>query len=117
MWWDRGIGHRLMESTMELFASCGTGHLAPFTFAHSPKHIVLYERFGFSPRFLIAVLEAAVAMPKEPVSYLCFSELAVRDRIGSPQRCASSPGRSSTVRREPGGRRRARPGTWRDSAR
>jgi GNAT superfamily N-acetyltransferase len=80
--WDRGIAHRLMESTMDLFASRGTKHLGLFTFAHSPKHVVLYERFGFAPRFLIAVLEAAVDMPRDTVSYLLLSDLAARDRTG-----------------------------------
>ncbi len=78
--WDRGIAHRLMEATMELFASRHTRHMGLFTFAHSPKHVVLYQRFGFWPRFLIAVMEAPVAPPERPASYVRFSALAVRDR-------------------------------------
>jgi GNAT superfamily N-acetyltransferase len=81
--WDRGIAHRLMEATMELFASRQTPHTGLFTFAHSPKHIVLYQRFGFWPRFLIAVMESAVAKIPDEASYSRFSELASRDRIGA----------------------------------
>ena len=80
--WDRGIAHRLMEATMELFSSRRTGHLGLFTFAHSPKHIVLYQRFGFWPRFLTAVMEAPVTAPARPVPYARFSELAAHDRAG-----------------------------------
>jgi GNAT superfamily N-acetyltransferase len=78
--WDRGIAHRLMEATMELFNSRRTRHLGLFTFAHSPKHIVLYQRFGFWPRFLTAVMEAPVAAPDRRISYDRFSELAPRER-------------------------------------
>ena len=34
----------------------GCRHVGLFTFAHSPKHIELYRRFGFWPRFLTAVM-------------------------------------------------------------
>jgi hypothetical protein len=71
-----------MEATMDLFRSRGTEHLGLFTFAHSPKHIVLYQRFGFWPRFLTAVMEAPVIPPAQPGSYAKFSELATRDRAG-----------------------------------
>lgn len=81
--WDRGIAHRLMEATMEFFGSRRTLHLGLFTFAHSPKHIALYQRFGFWPRFLTAVMEAPVADPAESVTYSKFSELARHDRAGS----------------------------------
>jgi predicted N-acetyltransferase YhbS len=81
--WDRGIAHRLMEATMELFGSRQTRHMGLFTFAHSPKHIVLYQRFGFWPRFLTAVMEAPVVAPAHHVSYARFSELAAHDRAGA----------------------------------
>jgi predicted N-acetyltransferase YhbS len=81
--WDRGIAHRLMEATMELFASRETSYEGLFTFSHSPKHIVLYQRFGFWPRFLIAVMEASVAAPAGAPGYSRFSELASRDRAAA----------------------------------
>src|SRR5690349_11123187 len=46
-YWDRGVGKRLLEPTMELFDRWGTRHVGLFTFAHSAKHIGLYQRFGF----------------------------------------------------------------------
>jgi len=78
--WDMGIAHQLMAATMELFASWGTRHTGLFTFAHSPKHVGLYQRFGFWPRFLTAVMEAPVPAPGRPVSYARFSELDERER-------------------------------------
>jgi GNAT superfamily N-acetyltransferase len=78
--WDRGVAHRLMEATMELFRARGTPHLGLFTFAHSPKHIVLYQRFGFWPRFLTAVMEAPVTDGESTVKYSKFSECSPSER-------------------------------------
>ncbi len=58
--WDRAIGQRLLDSTMELFAAWGTGHVGLFTFPHSAKHVSLYQRYGFWPRFLTAIMSRPV---------------------------------------------------------
>jgi predicted N-acetyltransferase YhbS len=54
--WDRGIAKNLMKPTMDLFSKWGTTHQGLFTFAHSPKHIGLYQKFGFNARFLTAIM-------------------------------------------------------------
>jgi GNAT superfamily N-acetyltransferase len=54
--WDRGIGRLLMEPVMDRFAAWGTRHAGLFTFAQSQKHVGLYQKFGFWPRFLTAVM-------------------------------------------------------------
>ncbi len=46
---------------MEKFSEWGTRHAGLFTFPHSPKHIHLYEKFGFSARFLTPIMSKAVA--------------------------------------------------------
>lgn len=61
--WDRGVGKRLMEPVMECFTRWGTAHAGLFTFAHSQKHVGLYQRFGFWPRFLTAIMSKVVAPP------------------------------------------------------
>src|SRR5688572_3110270 len=50
-YWDRGIGKLLMEPIMALFSQWRTTHAGLFTFAQSQKHVGLYQRFGFWPRF------------------------------------------------------------------
>ena len=55
--WNQGIARRLLEATMPLFDAAGVRRVGLFTFANSPKHIALYQRFGFWPHFLTAVLE------------------------------------------------------------
>jgi GNAT superfamily N-acetyltransferase len=59
--WRRGIAQRLLEPTVELFDSWGTRHAGLFTFSSSALHIGLYQRFGFWPRFLTAVMSAPAA--------------------------------------------------------
>jgi len=59
-YWDRAIAQRLLDATMDLFAAWGTGHAGLFTFAQSAKHVGLYQKYGFWPRFLTAVMTSAV---------------------------------------------------------
>ena len=58
--WDRHIAQKLLAPTMELFEKWGVRETGLFTFAHSPKHIGLYQKFGFWPRFLTAIMSAKV---------------------------------------------------------
>lgn len=58
--WDRGIGARLVEPVLDRIESWGCRHAGLFTFAHSPKHVELYRRFGFWPRSLTAVMRRQV---------------------------------------------------------
>lgn len=63
--WDRGVGKRLMEPVMACFTKWGTKHAGLFTFAHSQKHVGLYQKFGFWPRFLTAIM----SKPAEPTEH------------------------------------------------
>jgi GNAT superfamily N-acetyltransferase len=54
--WDRKVGRQLIEPAMECFAKWGNTHTGLFTFSASPKHAALYQRFGFWPRFLLAIM-------------------------------------------------------------
>ena len=59
--WDAGIGQLLMEPVLACFERWGTRHAGLFTFAHSTKHVGLYQRFGFWPGHLTAIMSRAVA--------------------------------------------------------
>ena len=59
-YWDRAIAQRLLDATMDLFAAWKTRHVGLFTFAQSAKHVGLYQKYGFWPRFLTAVMSAPV---------------------------------------------------------
>jgi predicted N-acetyltransferase YhbS len=64
--WNAGIAKHLLGPTMELLDARGCRLQGLFTFAQSPKHVGLYQRFDFWPRFLVAVMarpSAGVAGP------------------------------------------------------
>lgn len=85
--WDTGIGARLMEPVLGCFSSWGTTHAGLFTFAHSPKHVGLYARFGFWPRALTALLRKAVD-PAPATSARALSDLAPAERAAALVACA-----------------------------
>lgn len=58
--WDAGVGGQLVEATTALLDSWGATHQGLFTFAHSPKHHWLYQKFGFWPRFLTVIMARPV---------------------------------------------------------
>ena len=65
--WDRGVARRLLERTMAIFDEWQTVHRGLFTFSHSPKHHALYQKFGFYPRFLTALLRGPMSSsPTDP---------------------------------------------------
>jgi GNAT superfamily N-acetyltransferase len=55
--WGQGVGQRLLEPSIR--------QSGLFTFPHSPKHVALYQRFGFWPQCLTAVMSKAVEAPRE----------------------------------------------------
>ena len=58
--WDRGVASRLMEPVLEALDRWGVRQAGLFTFPSSPKHIGLYQKHGFWPRFLTAVMAKPV---------------------------------------------------------
>jgi predicted N-acetyltransferase YhbS len=58
--WGQGIGSRLVEAGIAVLDGRGATHQGLFTYANSPRHHVFYQRFGFWPRFLTAVMSAPV---------------------------------------------------------
>jgi GNAT superfamily N-acetyltransferase len=72
--WDRGVGKRLMEPVMECFDKWQTRHAGLFTFAQSQKHIGLYQKFGFSPRFLTAIMSKPVESGRRLSGWTKFSD-------------------------------------------
>jgi len=63
-YWNRGVAQKLLAPTMEIFRRWGSRHTGLYTFANSPKHMVLYQKFGFWPRDLVS----NVAKPVSPLA-------------------------------------------------
>ena len=54
--WDAGIGQLLVTAACDAFEGWGIRHAGLFTFSQSAKHVGLYGKFGFHPRFLTAIM-------------------------------------------------------------
>jgi GNAT superfamily N-acetyltransferase len=76
--WDRGIAQQLLRPTMDLFEQWGIRHAGLFTFASSTKHVSLYQKFGFRPRFLTSLMELPIRVdtPSVSIRWIRFSELS-----------------------------------------
>jgi GNAT superfamily N-acetyltransferase len=87
--WDRGIAQQLLRPTMGLFEKWRIRHAGLFTFASSTKHVSLYQKFGFWPRFLTSLMELAIDAEPASVStrWARFSELSVGDKQLCVQAC------------------------------
>ncbi len=55
-YWERGVAQRLLEATMTIFDRWGLRHTGLFTFPQSAKHVGLYQKFGYWPRYLTAIM-------------------------------------------------------------
>jgi GNAT superfamily N-acetyltransferase len=77
---NRGIGQSLVAAVCGSFEEWGVSHAGLMTFAQSAKHVWLYQKFGFYPRFLTAIMVA----PARPTGALPaasrYSELPVGQR-------------------------------------
>src|SRR5262245_59231987 len=86
--WDKGVARRLLVPTMDIFAEWGTKLIGLFTFAHSAKHIHLYQKFGFWPQFLTAIMTKPVDQTIAASSRGRFSELSAQEKADCLKACA-----------------------------
>ncbi|HXQ25248.1 MAG TPA: GNAT family N-acetyltransferase [Candidatus Acidoferrales bacterium] len=88
-YWNRGIAQQLLAPTMEIFRRWGIGHLGLYTFAHSPKHLALYQKYGFWPRDLVAIMGKAIGETSAGAALDAgrFSECKSQDRPGILAAC------------------------------
>lgn len=73
--WNKGIAQLLLAPAVKLFDRWGVRSSGLFTFAHSAKHVGLYQKFGYWPGSLTALMTrtpeaASAANPPEVFSSL-----------------------------------------------
>jgi hypothetical protein len=78
--WDRGVGQKLVEPALALFEAWGCRHTGLYTYSGSPKHLALYQKFGFWPRALTAIL----SKPVRPVERV--GEVSLYSQAEAPAR-------------------------------
>lgn len=78
-YWDRGVAQKLLEATQARFDKWGVRHTGLFTFPHSAKHVCLYQKFGYWPQYLTAVMTRTPEAPgpgKRTEALVRFSALS-----------------------------------------
>jgi len=86
--WGRSFASALMEPVIESLDSWCVAHAGLFTFAHSPKHIGLYQKFGFRPRSLTLLLERPVRVTElRPEGWSRYSRLVEQQRPEALSAC------------------------------
>ena len=78
-YWERGVAQRLLEGTMKVFDDWRLRHTGLYTFPQSAKHVHLYQKFGYWPRYLTAIL-SRTPEPGPAPTLLYGMKKAERDR-------------------------------------
>lgn len=86
-YWDKGVGRRLLDATMEKFAAWGTRYSGLFTFSDSPKHIFLYQKYGYHPRFLTSIMSGPTTDHGDSAGWARFSELSETEQQACLNAC------------------------------
>ena len=90
-YWDKGVAQLLLEQTMGVFERWGVRHSGLFTFPESPKHIGLYQKFGYWPQYLTALLRKTPEAVGEAPTLFSGLDPAARERtLGEARDLAGS---------------------------
>jgi hypothetical protein len=77
----------LVEAVCRAFDQWSLSHAGLCTFPHSPKHIHLYGKFGFYPRFLTAIMTAPARAAAGGERWSRYSELPPGGRAAAEAGC------------------------------
>ena len=76
-YWSHGYARRLMTDLIEIVDAGGFAFTGLFTHPQSPKHVRLYESFGFEMQRITAIMSKvpeAVGMPPQAALYSVLSD-------------------------------------------
>jgi predicted N-acetyltransferase YhbS len=85
--WNRRIGQHLMEPVTDCFKKWKVTQSGLYTFANSPKHIGLYQKFGFWPRFLTAIMGKEVRHLAAAKNWSMFSDASSTEQEAILRAC------------------------------
>lgn len=94
--WGQGIGKKLVAQAMDTMATWNVRMAGLFTIPSSPKHISLYQHFGFAPNYLTAVMEKSPSADIDPtlhsetIRYAMLSANEKRDCLENCRRLTDS---------------------------
>lgn len=89
--WDQGVAKRLLAATMDEFERWGVRHTGLFTFPHSVKHVGLYQKFGYWPQYLTALMKKTpAASGSRPAVFSELNETSRRQALGEAREITDS---------------------------
>ncbi len=80
--WDRGVAQKLIGPALARFETWGCRHTGLYTYSQSPKHLGLYQKFGFWPRWLTAIMSKAVRPVETEGEVSYYSQAPETERPG-----------------------------------
>lgn len=86
--WEKGVAKQLVARAVAFTEASGIRQAALFTFAGSPKHIALYQKFGFWPQYLTPVMTKSVRVSGPTDRVPAYSQLSAAERTRSLAQCA-----------------------------
>lgn len=86
-YWNRGVAHALIEPCLSRQMARGARYQGLYTAAGSPKHLWLYQKFGYWPRFLTAIMSKPTSASAPPPAILVFSKLDKDGRVAAMGSC------------------------------
>ena len=92
-YWSRGVAQLLLRETMKVFDKWGVARTGLYTFPHSAKHVGLYQKFGYWPGHLTALMRCAPQSRVAPITrnsrpVVLLSTLNRADREKAIHSCA-----------------------------
>lgn len=87
-YWDKGVARLLLDRTMKIFEGWGTKHMGLFTFSQSTKHVHLYQKYGFWPRYLTAIMSREIGKAQDSVEAINYSQLGSEEQKEMARECA-----------------------------
>ena len=85
--WNAGVAKRLLEATLEMFSEWRVTHAGLYTFSASVKHVALYQKFNFWPRYLTLNMARAVRAELAAHENAGYSRLSPAAKQGALEDC------------------------------
>lgn len=85
--WNRGVAQHLIKAAIATFTEWNTQLAGLFTFAKSPKHHALYQKFGFRLRFLTIIVTKSVQQAQQISQINRYSYLSEDERAQTLKAC------------------------------
>jgi hypothetical protein len=86
---DQGVAKQPVAATVVLLDNWALRQSALFTFPQSPKHIALYQKFGFWPQYLTPVMSKPVCEGASKGPWSCYSKLSSEEQSSNLSECAA----------------------------